>query len=102
MWLIPGGHSPGIRTGHIFEEFRQGSEGFTRQFEGTGLGLTICRKFTTMLNGEISVSSRPGKGSNFTLLIPLYNATPMNNQIKVRLRKTGVAIIIFPFYIKKS
>ena len=60
---------PFSEQAHIFEEFRQGSEGFTRKFEGTGLGLTICKKFTSMLKGDISVSSRPGKGSTFTLEI---------------------------------
>lgn len=65
---------------HIFDEFRQGSEGFTRQFEGTGLGLTICKKFTDLLGGTIMVESKPGKGSTFTLILPFYDAEPLTAQ----------------------
>lgn len=63
---------------NIFQEFRQGSEGLTRKFEGTGLGLTISKKFANLLNGDINVSSKPDKGSNFTLIIPNYNSPPIN------------------------
>lgn len=55
----------------IFEEFRQSSEGFDRSFEGTGLGLTLARKFVEILGGEISVFSEYGVGSIFTVKIPL-------------------------------
>ena len=55
----------------IFDPFRQGNEGLSRSYEGAGLGLTLCRKFVTLMNGEIRVESQPGKGSTFTLLFPL-------------------------------
>ena len=51
----------------IFEPFRQASEGYARNFEGTGLGLTITKKFVELLNGQISVESKLGVGSKFTL-----------------------------------
>lgn len=51
----------------IFEEFRQVSEGFGRSFEGTGLGLTLAKRFMEMMGGKISVNSYPGKGSTFIL-----------------------------------
>jgi len=57
----------------IFEEFRQVSEGFSRGYEGTGLGLTICKKFINLLNGTIHVESQQGKGSTFTVKFPKYN-----------------------------
>jgi CheY-like chemotaxis protein len=56
----------------IFEEFRQASEGFNRNFEGSGLGLTLAKKMTSLLGGEISVESDLGKGSTFIVKLPGY------------------------------
>jgi PAS domain S-box-containing protein len=55
----------------IFEAFRQASEGYTRIHEGTGLGLTLAKKYTEMMNGKISVKSEIGKGSIFFLHFPI-------------------------------
>ena len=57
----------------IFEEFRQVSEGLNRQFEGTGLGLTLTKKFVELMSGEINVESKFGNGSSFIILFPLHN-----------------------------
>ena len=54
----------------IFEEFRQASEGLSRHYEGTGLGLTIVKKYTELLSGTISVESEPRKGSTFRVEFP--------------------------------
>jgi signal transduction histidine kinase/BarA-like signal transduction histidine kinase len=54
----------------IWEPFRQESEGLGRAFEGTGLGLTIAKKFIEKLGGEILLESEEGKGSVFTVRIP--------------------------------
>lgn len=54
----------------IFEEFRQVSEGFSRGFEGTGLGLTITKNFIEKMGGKISVESEFGVGSVFTIELP--------------------------------
>lgn len=55
----------------IWQEFRQASEGLNRSFEGTGLGLTIVRKYTEMLGGQVFVESEAGKGSVFTIELPI-------------------------------
>ena len=57
----------------IFQAFRQASEGMGRHFEGTGLGLTIAKNHIEKMGGTISVNSTPGKGSIFTISLPLEN-----------------------------
>ncbi len=54
----------------IFQPFRQIDSGLTRKHEGTGLGLSICRKIIDMMGGSISVESRWGEGSTFTVRLP--------------------------------
>lgn len=56
---------------YIFDEFRQADETTSRKYGGTGLGLTIAKKYTGMLEGDITVESLPGEGSTFTLELPL-------------------------------
>ncbi len=64
----------------IFEEFRQVSEGLNRNFEGSGLGLTITKKFVEILNGKIFVSSREGEGTEFTVLFPAIKISEVNSE----------------------
>lgn len=64
----------GIRTEDqklIFKEFKQLSEGYRRDFEGLGLGLTLANKMVKLIGGKITVQSEFGKGSIFTLMLPI-------------------------------
>jgi signal transduction histidine kinase len=55
----------------IFEEFRQVGTDYARKVEGTGLGLTLTRRFVELHGGEIVVESEPGAGSEFRITLPL-------------------------------
>ncbi|MCD6578809.1 response regulator, partial [bacterium] len=56
---------------YVFEEFRQADGSTSRQFEGTGLGLSIVHKLINGLGGKIEAQSELGKGSIFTIYLPL-------------------------------
>jgi signal transduction histidine kinase len=55
----------------IFEEFQQASHRSEKSREGTGLGLSLSKRMVELHGGTISVDSAPGKGSTFTVALPL-------------------------------
>jgi signal transduction histidine kinase len=55
---------------HLFQPFSQVENDLNRQFQGTGLGLVISKKFIELMNGKIEVESVFGQGSSFKVLIP--------------------------------
>ena len=71
----------------MFDPFEQQDFGGSRIFEGTGLGLSISRKLVELLNGTISAESEPGKGTVFTVKIPMKISDK-----KQKVRKLGETI----------
>jgi len=71
------------RLKDIFEAFQQEDGSIDRHYGGTGLGLTIARKFAFLLGGGIQVASRKGEGSTFALTLPVELARHDGGDLKV-------------------
>ena len=67
---------------HIFDEFSQEDNGARTQYKGTGLGMAITKRYVDLMGGTISVESKKGEGSAFTVEIPLELTDESNVQIQ--------------------
>ena len=73
----------GIAEKHLdklFDPFEQADTSTTRQFGGTGLGLTITKRFVTMMDGEIEVDSKQGYGTKFIIYLPYVDGASLNQE----------------------
>ncbi|HRI60750.1 MAG TPA: ATP-binding protein [Saprospiraceae bacterium] len=64
---------PAEKLPHIFDRFYQVDNTATRRGEGTGIGLTLTKELVELMQGQISVESEEGKGSVFTVVLPVRN-----------------------------
>lgn len=73
---------PKEKLPYIFDRFYQADDSATRRGEGTGIGLTLTRELVKLMNGEITVTSELGKGSEFTVLLPVTRLSPRKSLVK--------------------
>lgn len=65
---------PGALHDTLFEDFAQIDSPLQKRLRGTGLGLSLCKRFAALLGGRVGVESKPGVGSTFYVVIPLAMA----------------------------
>ncbi len=68
----------------IFESFEQAEKSTSRKYGGTGLGLSISKRIAELLNGKITVKSEEGKGSVFTITLPMLIASAAQKEINIK------------------
>ena len=78
----------------IFESFRQLETGLSRNHNGLGLGLAVAQRLITLLNGSISVESELGKGSAFTVTLPLKLPVESGGTLVTDKRTRGRVLVV--------
>jgi PAS domain S-box-containing protein len=85
----------------IFREFRQLSEGIRRNFEGSGLGLSVAKKMIKLMKGDITVKSNLNEGSVFSIILPGLRKNMFNSDLTITVKPDSETKVFTPV-IKKS
>jgi PAS domain S-box-containing protein len=83
---------PDKKLHELFQPFIQVSGGYTRRFEGAGLGLAICRRLVELMGGNLSVDSNKGKGTTMAFSLPFEIAHEAEENIKTHDNREGIAV----------
>ncbi len=81
------------RQARIFQEFERSKEHATGANDGLGLGLSIVRRYARMLGIELRLVSRPGRGTRFTLLIPIVSMASESRSADAHARPSQLALL---------
>ncbi len=90
------------KINNIFDEFRQIDSSTSRKYGGTGLGLSIAKKYASILGGTIEVQSTPGKGSVFSLILPLESTDTKIKEKYSVIQQPSIVKITKPFTRNKT
>jgi signal transduction histidine kinase len=85
-------HGPGIPAAdlpHIFEPFYRGSDAIERQIQGHGLGLSLVRRIVEAHGGRVTVSTRPGAGTSFTIVLPAAAPDTSTSTVATEMRASA-------------
>ncbi len=72
---------PKEKLDRLFERYGSNDPGSNRKYEGTGIGLSFAKEIVELHQGRLAVQSEPGRGSTFTMMIPLECETPLQNEV---------------------
>ncbi len=81
------------KLAHVFQAFAQENQGDNRGHDGTGLGLTVCKRLTDLMGGDITVNSTPGQGSCFRFNLPLQAASDSDADHSSTLQQQQVLVL---------
>jgi signal transduction histidine kinase/ActR/RegA family two-component response regulator len=85
---------PADRLDSVFNEFTQVDASTTRRYGGTGLGLAISRQLAGLLGGRLTVTSEPGRGSSFTLALPLALGPGTPDEVSPPPECAGLRVLV--------
>ncbi|UPQ90312.1 ATP-binding protein [Vibrio sinaloensis] len=77
------------QLGRVFEEFTQADDSITRQYGGSGLGLSICQSLVQLMGGQLSVTSQLNQGTEFVIQIPVE---VVERQPLIDMQRTALAV----------
>ncbi|HLB54126.1 MAG TPA: GAF domain-containing protein, partial [Gemmatimonadales bacterium] len=82
------------QLGRVFEAFAQAEASTSRKYGGTGLGLAITRRFCELLGGDVTAASEPGRGSTFTVRLPVDLSEPIPPPDRAQLAASAGTVLV--------